>query len=256
MMLYSEGALIYWFNKWQAARAGENNVGARVVMSSFDQADEFERQVGKMLTKRYSSRIAKVSSGVRLGNGDGGRALLADYAIYIVGQSTPSLIVEVKLRFTEDILRRLITSAKRSRVFAGNDVRFVLAAPDTETGQPLFYDLTSYIAEDLAPSSLEEMVALDQLPDLNALTAGIQVSDNKRAERRSNRFKWACRILGALAVIVAVLNSMGKYDLSWEKLALLAAICVLFLLPYTNFVKYKDYMLYLNHDFNADDEKE
>ena len=218
-------------------------------MDISEYAREFERRIGLILENRYPDPVARVVSGARLANGDRSQAFIADYAVYVARQMAPSLVIEVKIRVNSDVLHRLIASARRLRMFKQGETRFILVTPDKKTEEPVFYDLTSFIDESDMPPSLESLEALDHLPDLNALTTSARVSSDKRVKRQIDKFKWTCVSLGLAAIAFLVFDYFTLYELSWERLALLAAICVLLLLPHVSLIKYGDLELYSNSDY-------
>lgn len=212
-------------------------------------AYEFERNVGSILKDRYSTSAAKVVSGARLTKESRSRALIADYAVYVPNQIVPSLVIETKVVVNDTVLHRLIVAARHSDIFKQGQARFILATPDKKTGRAVFYDLTSFIEGDDGVSSFENLEALDQLPDLDALTTSARIYNGKQVKKRINKFKWTCWILAIVPIAFLLLDYLALYELSWERLALLAAICILLLLPYVPLIKHGDWQLYLNPDY-------
>lgn len=212
-------------------------------------AHKFEQDVGSILKNRYSTSTAKVVSGARLTKDNRSQALIADYAVYMPSRMVPSLIVETKVVINDTVLRRVIVAARRSGIFKQGETRFILATPDKKTGEATFFDLTSFIEEGDRASSFENLEALNQLPDLDALATSARASNVKQVKKRINKFKWTCRALAIVAIAFLPLDYLALYELSWERLALLAAICILLLLPYIPLIKHGDWQLYLNPDY-------
>ncbi len=153
---------------------------------------EFEQDVGAILKDRYSASTAKVVSGARLTKDNRSQALIADYAVYVPSQMAPSLVVETKAVVNDTVLRRVIVAARHSDIFKQGQTRFILATPNKKTGRAVFYDLTSFIEGGDGVSSFGSLEALDQLPDLDALTTSARIYSGRQVKKRINKFKWTC----------------------------------------------------------------
>lgn len=196
-----------------------------------------------ILKERYSSKSTRVVSGASLDGITPNFGFIADYAVYVTGQSNPSLVVETKMRMDAAMLHRLINCIRRLRFSKGNNTHFILAIPNERTGESVFYDLTSCVKEKPRVLTLDDIEVLGQLPDLGALKTAVYINNEKRVKKRINIFKWTCRVLAGMAAIIVVLDSLAIYELSWERLVLLAVVVLLMLLPYVNLIRYKDYEL-------------
>lgn len=227
-------------------------------MNNPQQSMELARRVGELLDATYSASSAYVAAYAFAG--DKGQVFSPDYTVFVSGQVNPVIAVEVKVNCNNDILSRLVSTARRVKPIARGETRLYLATPASDryyTNCKIeFYDLTEIIISGEANPDFHKMKPLTKLPSPETLNREAEANTDRQIHDKRDKFKWVLAGCILAGLIVLVLDGLKLYELSWERLALLAAIALLSLLPYFDVISLGEISLKRHRKQIADSEPE
>lgn len=192
-------------------------------MRQYREGEELEQRVARYLENRYDT----VNIDRQSFNSSGYGKVYVDFVLREKSSGKPLILVEVKRRPPSNPETLIMDFRKSAAQMNVDAVRCYLASENQKTHELEFHDYTDLVfKESTHCKGLVSINTTKQLPSIEELSG---IENDKATVETSVKTK-SMRLV-ACGIAVLLLDATNYYRISWERLALMAATAVLYLIP-------------------------
>lgn len=194
------------------------------VINRASEYEVFQQEVARYLENRYGAALIEQQSFLSSAR-DG---IQVDLVLRETRRNRPIMLVEVKIYPRVDKARLISKFQASADYLHTEDVKCYLATRNRETGKLEFHDYTPLVFGERPGQDIDffHIKVTSQLPEVEELTGP---ASHEPANALSLSARCSIAACGGLAVLIV--DAIGPYHVSWERLALLTFVAAMFLLP-------------------------